>query len=831
MKAASPNRRRRGDLAVAGVGVTYVLVAVTLATVLVWPVYQTQRLVLVAGVGAGLGIGLGLAARRFRWNGWATALVAVVVYAAVSVPVAVPYRAASPAAALQGVSEALAGVVVGWRQLLTLRLPVADYRASLAPWLAATLVACLVATLLAVRADRRAALAVPVLGALAGLAAVLAPVTPSPTWRLGPLQVPDVQFTGPGAALVAVTVVWLVSRARLRRARALAAGSGTGTGRRVRRAGLAAVVPVAAGAVLCTLALVAAVLVTPAVSSASDRSTVRDGVEPVLAVQAEPSPLDGYRAAFAGSAATTELFTVQVSGRPVDRLRIAVLDAYDGQHFTTSTSGDDRRFLRLPRTGRGGASQTTVTMGDLATGIWMPVPVGIVGAPVFTGPRADRLAGAFYVSPWASAALDVATTGVGQTGLRPGDGYRVRSSAPPVGRLGAPADTALISGESYPQMVAWVKAQGRPRTAEGFAELVDRLRARGYLSHWLDAADAAAWTEAEAPGFAFVAAYAGHSTLRVESLFTQLNDQEQAVGASASASDLVAAVGDGEQFATAVALLARYLGYESRVVLGVRLTSSDPTLPTCDAVCTGADLAAWVEVRSAGGSWVTFDVDPQTADPPQPVVQGEEPPSNPTQVREPYLDVVQPPDTAQDSNTQADANDDDSAQEPAGWVRVARTVGLSLGLAVFALIPFLVVVPAVKGLRRRRRRRAAVPEVAAVGAWAELSDRCLDLGVPLVGPTRREAASASGRPGVSALATLVDTAVFGSVPATATVSDDAWAIIERDLAEVRDSRSAKERVWAWLRPRSILHALTSSGSSGSRGAKSTTSAREKESPR
>ncbi len=824
------SRRRRGDRALTAVGVAYVLVAVALATVLVWPVYQTQRLVLVAGVAAGLGAALALLSRRFGWNGWATALVTLVAYAAVAVPVAVPYRATSPADAVRGVAEALAAVVVGWRQLLTLRLPVADYRSSLAPWLAATLVVCLVATLLAFRADRRAVLAVPVLGALAGLAAVLAPVTPSPTWTLGPVRIPDVQFTVPGAALVGATVVWLVVRARLLRARALAAGSGAVTGRRSRRAGMASVAPVAAGAALCTVALVAAVLVTPAVSSASDRRTVRDGVEPVLAVQAEPSPLDGYRAAFAGSAATTELFTVQVTGEPVDRLRIAVLDAYDGQHFTTSTSGDGRRFLRLPRQGTG-VSQTAVTMGDLATGIWMPVPTGVVGAPTFTGPRADRLAGAFYVSPWASAAIDVATTGVGQTGLRSGDGYRVASSAPTAGELGAPADASLISGDSYPEMVAWVKAQGQPRTAQGFAELVDRLRARGYLSHWLDAADAEVWTEAEAPEFSFVAAYAGHSTVRIEDMFTQLNDQEKAVGASASDPELVAAVGDDEQFATAVALLARYQGYESRVVLGVRLTSSDPALPTCDDVCTGADLAAWVEVRSAGGSWVTFDVDPQADDPPRPVVQGEEPPSNPTQVREPYLDVVQPPDVAQDSTTQADQDLDDDAGPAAGWLRVLRTVGLSLGLAVFALTPFVVIVPAVKTLRRRRRRRAAVPEVAAVGAWAELSDRCLDLGVPLVGPTRRQAADASGRPGASALATLVDTAVYGSVPATASVSDDAWAIIERDLADVRDGRSTRDRVWAWLRPRSILHALTSSGSSGPRGPKLTTPAREKESPR
>ncbi|MCL2849828.1 MAG: DUF3488 and transglutaminase-like domain-containing protein [Micrococcales bacterium] len=821
-------KKRRADPAVTAVGVLYVLVAVAGATVLVWPVYQTQRLVLVAGVGAGTGVVLGLLARRFAWNGWVTAVLATLAYLAVVVPVAVPYRATSPAEAVRGVGEGAAAVVVGWRQLLTLRLPVAEYRSSLAPWLAATLLVCLVATVLAVRGDRRSGFAVPVLGVLAVMAGVLAPVTPGATADFGPVHVPDLRFTGPGAGLVAVTVAWLAVRARLRRARALATGSGTGV-RRVRRAGLAAVAPVAAGMVLCAAALVTSLLVTPVVSTPADRRTVRDDVEPVLALQAEPSPLDGYRAAFAGEGPTTELFTVAVVGAPVDRLRIAVMDRYDGQHFTTSTEGNDRRFLRLPRTGTAGDSTTTVTIGEMGAGIWMPVPDGVVGAPTFTGHRADQLAGAFYLSQWASAGLQVATTGTADPGLRPGDSYRVVSRTPAAQTLSGNTHDPMLRVEDYPQLAAWVKSQRVPRNGDGYAELVSRLRARGYLSHWVDPADAAAWSTTEKkPRYSVIPAYAGHSTVRIEDLFAQLNNQQKAVGASASPAELVAAVGDDEQFATAAALLARYMGFDSRVVLGVRLTSAEDDLRTCTKVCTGADLAAWVEVRSPGGGWVTFDVDPQTVSPPRPVTQGEEPPSNPTQVREPFLDVVPPPDDAQDSALQADDTGEENTRLGSGWVRVVQTVGLSLAIALAVFLPFLAV-PAVKKLRRRQRRRAPIPEVSTVGAWAELSDRCLDMGVPLVGPTRREAAEAAGRPAVGALATLVDTAVYGPAPATTAVSDEAWAIIERDLAGIRGGLSTKQRFWAWLRPRSILLALTSSGASSLLGPTSATPAREKES--
>ncbi|MCL2455611.1 MAG: transglutaminase-like domain-containing protein [Micrococcales bacterium] len=799
---------RAGRARATSAGVVYVLLAVALATAMVWPVFQTERLLLVAGVGAGLGVLLGLVASRARWSGWWTALAAFGLYVVVSVPVAVPYRMTSLDGIVRGSGEAVAEVVLGWRRLLTLRLPVEDYQASLAPWLAATIAVSLLGTMLAVRTDRRSPWAVPVVGVLPLLAGLLTPVTPGAAWAWGPFTLPDARTTVPGAVFVMVTVAWLVGRARLRRSLALAmATSAAGGSRRARRFSLAALGPATAGFVLVGVAVMAAVAVTPLVSSAADRRTVRENVEPMLAVQAASSPLDGFRAAFSGDAAATEMFTVTVTGEPVDRLRIAVLDAYDGQHFSTSTSGADRTFVRLPRVSTAGAaSRTTVTMGEAASGVWMPVPDGLVAAPVFSGPRADQLAAAFYVSPWGSSAINVATTGVGQPGLRPGDRYVVASSPVSPGTLGRPAEVSLLDTKAYPELVAWVKAQGQPRTGEGLVALVDRLRARGYLSHWVDSADASVWLEGQTSSFTVVPAYAGHSTSRVEDLFLQLNNQQDAVGVAASDADLVAAVGDAEQFATAVALLARYLGYESRVVMGVRLDSGDPSLPVCDRVCTGSHLAAWVEVRSTGGAWVAMDADPQRTNLPRPVTQGQEPPQNPTQVQQPDLEVVQPPDAAQDSTARATATDTGDQGRQVWWLGVLRTVGLTLGVLLLSLMPLLTI-PMVKALRRWRRARAPVPEVAAVGAWAELSDRCLDLGVPLTGPTRRVAATASERPGATALAVLVDEAVFGSAPAGAGIRAEAWDLIEQDLAQLHTEVSPWGRFVAWVRPRSIVRAL------------------------
>lgn len=797
--------------ATTALAVAYVLVACALVGVLAWPVYRTPRLAVVVGAGAVLGVGLALLARRLRWTSTLTALAALGGYLLVAVPAAVPSRSGSAGGVLRGTLEAAAGVVVGWRRLLTLRLPVQDYQAVLAPLLAAVLVAALVATALAVRDGRWAPVAAPVLLALATLVVALGPVEPGPAVRWGPFQVPDARTTVPGLALVAVSLGWVVARDRVRRARALAAATAsTSGGRRPRRTVRGVAVPPVLAVAMVGIALLAGVLVAPQVTQAAARHTLREGAEPVLAVQAQTSPLDGYRAWFGPQNAAARLLSVQLAGAPVDRLRMAVLDSYDGVHFTSSTSGPDGEFVRLPRSSApGAASRVTVTVGPGLAGIWLPVPDGLVVAPSFTGARADQLAAAFYVSSGTGAAIDVATLGVGQAGVQAGDRYVAAADTPTGATLGEPADTAGIDPAGYPQLTAWVKAQGQPRTADGLTQLVALLRARGYLSHSVTAQDAQGWLGALGTGATFVPSYAGHSTARVEDLFASLNQQQDAVGPGASDAALVAAVGDDEQFATAVALLARDLGFESRVVLGFRLRG-DGTAgeAVCTDVCTGADMAAWVEVRSPGGTWVAMDVDPQVATPPRPVVQGQEPPSNPTRVRQPDPKVVQPPDSADHGSGDRTAEQEHADAASRRWARLLQVVGLALSGLGLLVAPVLAV-PLTKVLRRRARRRARVPEVAVVGAWSELADRCLDLGVPLQGPTRAAAASASGRPTATALAVLVDESVYAQVPPDEQVQHEAWGLAAEDLAAVGAQVAPWRRALAAVSPRSLLRALSS----------------------
>ncbi|MFS0706426.1 transglutaminase domain-containing protein, partial [Cellulomonas sp. 179-A 9B4 NHS] len=571
-----------------------------------------------------------------------------------------------------------------------------------------------------------------------------------------------------------------------------------------------------AGLVLVGLAAGAAAWAAPGTPGWAQRHVLREDVEPVLAVQREPSPLTSYRAAFRADAFDAELFRVAVDGTGVDRLRTAVLDAYDGASFRVGADGAAGRFLRVPRSSTGGATaEVEVVVGDAWSGIWVPVPSGVVAAPRFAGLRADALAAAFYLGPDDGSAVTVADGGPAGHGLAPGDSYRVAAdptAGDDPGSLAGPGEVdAEALAEQHPQLAAWVQAQQVGRDADGLVTLVDRLRARSYLSHAVaDDAAAAAWIsalQAQAP-YVFQTSYAGHSRARVEELFTELLEQEEALGPGADDAALVAGVGDDEQLAAAAALVARYLGYESRVVMGVRLEDvPGATVPACTDVCTGANLAAWVEVRSPGGTWVTLDVDPQVANAPVRVEQGTQAPQNPTTVQPPELPVVDPPVLSRDGAGTDTSDADDSARfGDSPWLAVLRTVGLVAGGLALLAAPLLVL-PVAKAVRRRRRRHAAVPEVAVVGAWAELADRAADLGRPIAGPTRAAAAAASGRPGAAHLAAIVDRAVFAAVPPGPDDAAEAWAASDAEVAALAQEHPPWRRVGAALSGASLTRAL------------------------
>jgi hypothetical protein len=409
------------------------------------------------------------------------------------------------------------------------------------------------------------------------------------------------------------------------------------------------------------------------------------------------------------------------------------------------------------------------------------------------------------------SAITVAEAPGGGNGLIPGDRYSVLVDAPDDvdGVASLRGGDSSLDTDAYPSLVEWAEMQEQPRTGAGFAELIDRLRERGYLSHsLLDDEAAAGWVAAlkESEGYGFAASYAGHSAARVEELFASMVEQERRAGSDAAPELLVSAVGDDEQFSTAAALLARHWGLESRVVIGARLSGAPevPGIPACTDVCTGESMGAWVEVRSSGEEWMPVDVTPQFAMLPSKIVEGEQLPEHPTVPEQPRSEALDPPQAQSDSNNDAPPLEAPESEFWAVLLPILRAVGLSiLALGLLAL-PFLVLLFA-KRQRAKARRTAGAPEVRLAGAWEELVDVYADHDVAMEQQgTRVQRARSSDRAAAVRLATLVDRGVFAGHPPTEAEADAAWTIVDAERAELAAAQTRWRRLLVRVRPTSFV---------------------------
>lgn len=828
MSAAGPRRgvaRSRRSFAFSAVtlwGLGYVVVGVGLATAAAWPVYESPRALAVGLIGGLLGMVVAVLTRVLRWGLLIGALAVVGTYLVVSVPLAIPSALSSLPAFLGGLPDAVLGVVLGWKQMLTLNPPLGEYQAVLIPFLVVMLFGAFISTLLVLESGRRATIAVPVVTAMSvfGIAFGVSGTT-------APVSVLGVALPAPrewliGVALFVSALVWLVGRTRLQRAQALRTVAAANISRRatpvwltIRRHLLSAG--------LAVIALVAGFAVAPAAAGWSDRSVLRDEIEPMVVVQQQASPLSAYRSWFVGS--TLDDTVVQVEGDPgaLERLRLVTLDSYDGEDFHIAP---DDRFSRLPRTAFPGEGRVSleITVGDAYRGIWVPSPAGLAEAPDFSGSRAAALADGFHVNSGGDTAITVAEAPGGGEGLVPGDRYSVL--------VDAPADdgdvTALQGGSSnldtdlYPALAEWAELQEQPRTGAGYLEIIDRLRSRGYLSHALiDDEAAAGWIASlkESEGYAFAPSYAGHSAARIEELFTDLLEQERRAGSDAAPELLVSAVGDDEQFSVAAALLAEHWGLESRIVIGARFGSAEevPGIPACTETCTGANMSAWVEVRGSGGEWIPVDTTPQYAMLPSSITEGEQLPEHPTVPEQPRSEALDPPQAQSDSNNDAPPLESPQSQVLAVLLPILRAVGLSLLAVALLALPFLVVLLA-KRHRARARRTADDPEVRLAGAWEELVDVYADHDVPMDAEgTRSQRALSTDREAAYHLAMLVDRAVFAEHPPTNEDASAAWEIVDAERAELAASGKWWHRVVMRVRPTSFIGRMRGASGRGRTG--------------
>jgi hypothetical protein len=750
--AALPPRRWALDL---GAAALLLLVPV----IGFWPTFDGP-IVLLPGLG-GLALGLGIAALGAlrRWGVLLLAAAVVVAYFLLAGAFALPHTVVlGVVPTFETLQKLAVGVVTSWKSLLTTVAPVsAEDGHLIVPFLLLLVFTVLTASL----ALRVVPPAWALLPAGVCLALQIALGTSDPA-------APAVQ----GGILAVGAIVWLAVRAAWAPARsavALSSGDRAGEDRRhlLRRLG-------AAGGVLAIAAAAggaSAVLAPPH----EIRYVIRDVIIPPFDIRQYPSPLQDFRI-YVDDYAETELFTV--SGLPAGaRVRLGTMDAYSGVVYNVSDSSGAFTPLRSNMAGeaRGATAQVHVEIGEYSD-VWLP-DVGMVDALEFQGPDAEALRRATYYNP-------ATGTGVVTTGLRPGDAYTFTAVIP------NEPDEAQLAEDRF----AEIEVPAPDAVPEKLREL---------------AADAISQAEASTP-FEKVQAL---RTFLVESGFFSHGLEEGEYSPSghgaARLAGMAAAdqmVGDDEQYAALMALMAHEVGIPARVVMGFHADGASGGTLTA----TGDNLHAWVEVAFEESGWVPFDPTPD---------EDKEPKDQTTQPKtDPQPMPLQPPPPPKEEADEPplvpdDREAEDEAEPLPGFLGVILAVGgIGLGTIAVLLAPF-VIIGGLKASRRRRRREAPVPADRISGGWDELMDRAVDFGraVP-VGATRYEQSAhlvamlEDAR--VQTLAIRADAGVFGPGEPTPEEVEAFWAEIDG----VVGGMSSRASVWRRLRARLNVRSLAQSSS-------------------
>lgn len=748
--SAVPRVRRPGGAA----DVVVVGVLIGVAAMGFGPTFGGRSYLVAAGAGAVLGLALGWLGALRRMSTVSLAAVTALTYLLFGGAVVLRQTTiAGVLPTLETVRRLALDAVTSWKGLLTVVPPAGAFPdVAIVPFLSC-LVAAVLAGSLALRARR-------------------------PGWTLLPLAVFTVGVILLGTAQVALPVVqgitfgvvglgwtaWRRASARAESLHAARAGLPDGEAARASRTMRSRRVRNAAAMLVIAGTLTAAA--APVLQPAGQRHVLRDAIVPPLDLRDYSSPLDGFRR-YVKDLDKQVLFTV--SGLPAgDRIRLATLDAYTGTVMdvaggapdSPAGSGSFSRFAagttsKAASVVSGQSADLTVTIAAYQ-GVWLP-DVGQPEGVTFSGPRAASLSAGLYRNTETGTLLSTA-------GLRGGDAFTVRAVVPPVPTVTdltnrQLANLLLPAPARVPQSVASVANTFVGNASTGI-DRVERLRSAlstgGIFSNGLDGQPTSR---------------AGHGSDRIDTLLsgTQM-------------------VGDDEQFAVAMTLMARQLGIPARVVMGFYPKPGAATASGSYSV-TGSDVHAWVEVAFAGVGWVPFDPTPSADQPPK----AQDPRSN-SKPQPQVLQAPPPPQEPAQPPLQPIPNAVDSRKNSltgAGWTTyVARVVVVGVPLLVL-VSPFLLIAVA-KSRRRRRRLGAEVPVERLSGAWREAVDAAVDLGTPvLAGATRRETARSLQElyPHAHALplAERADDVVFGAHEPSDADVDAFWADVEQFVGDMSQS--------------------------------------------
>ncbi|WP_166791779.1 transglutaminase-like domain-containing protein [Cryobacterium frigoriphilum] len=751
------------------------LLVTAAASATLWPSYQSRAFIVMVAGGFVLGATVAILGARFRWPAWLVILVTILGFGVVGVPLAVPARAVNGVLpTVEGVQELAMAVVLGWKQLVTIALPVGDYQALLVPALILVLVSTVIGLTVALRsAHGELAVLAPVGLFIAGIA-------------LGPSSVARPVELGLGFLVLLLSwLLWFRWRRRVGATRLVAAQSAR-TIESLSDRRLAAARRLVSAAAIIALAIAAGTAASLAVPPAGARDVVRSHVQQPFNPNDYASPLSGFRSYL--QSPTVDDTLLRVTGLPTgERLRLATLDSYDGVVFAAggeagaarseTGSADSGSFTRLPyRLDQSAVDgQEVVLQVEVLgyTGVWVP-GAGQLEQVVFGGDTAVARSDSFYYNDVGGSAAVIG-------GLTRGDRYESRSVVPEsTGDLAtALPGSAVLAPIAVPDgmLAALEEAQQAGDTpGEQLQAMLDDLLTRGYISHGV--------------GTDEPVSRSGHGADRMTQLFTD-----------------VPMLGDEEQYAVAAAILARSLGFPARVVLGFAPDAAAD--PEGAVAVTGADVTAWIEVQTALDGWVMIDPNPAFRE--VPAKQPDDPSvvSRPQSVLPPpVVDIEDPRDTPPPDTT---VEDPPAPIDPllALLFAVLQIVGWS-GLALLVLLSPLLVVVAIKTRRRYLRRSRGTAGERIGGGWREFADTVTDFnGVAAVGTTRAElAASVGGTPALGGtppvvFAELVDRAVFAPDTPSNADADRVWASVGALRRSLAVEHTRRDRLRALLSLRSL----------------------------
>jgi len=530
----------------------------------------------------------------------------------------------------------------------------------------------------------------------------------------------------------------------------------------------------------------------------ASRFDVREHVEPPLEDVLAINPLVQVRAQLAEKE-SRDLFTVRLTdatgavpavdpttGKPAKlatQLRIAALG-----DFTGASWRDDGRFVRVDRTlpapdGPAAAASATITVrADITLGTLDSDLLPTLGqassvdyrrpAGGASGQAGSAVGLAFQASSGSLAALATPASG---------DRVELVAQVPRPGeeRLAAatPATEAAVY-KALPKEPTWLKQTARRLVGDArtpYQQLVALQEALVSSRYPYD-----------------LSASPGHSYGVLYDFLTSRREQD--------------ARGYAEQHAAAFAVLARALGFPTRIAVGYLLKSDHESADGTFTV-TNWLAHAWPEVLLDGLGWVPFEPtdthDLRYSVPPQTTT-----PAGGTSIQTPPSSKpIEPP--ALDPALDQAGGADTGGHSPLWWTLVA----IVLALPALALLTLLLIVG--EKTRRRLARRRGTPADQVRGAWRGARERLAEYGVSRSRAlTHREVVRIAERTPTAAVAsgplqdllTLAETAGFAGDHVTTPDAARAWRLADQIGRELRRHGGLVRAALARFDPRPLLPA-------------------------